>query len=74
MTVSIDPVRLRCVVPLRKLKRSVVEGLSAEEITNLSEDTLKRNFPHLIRYLSDRRCGMQLGDALAIADGKEVAA
>jgi hypothetical protein len=66
---DIDPVRLRCVVPLRKQKRNVVEGPSAEEITNLSEDTLKRRYPHLIRNLSDRRCGMQLGDALAIAGG-----
>jgi hypothetical protein len=66
---EIDPVRLRSIVPLRKLKRSVVAGPSAEEITGLSEDTLKRHYSHLIRNLSDRRCGMQLRDALAIANG-----
>jgi hypothetical protein len=70
---DIDPVRLHCVVPLRKSKRNVVDGPSAEEITNLSEDTLKRRYPHLIRDLSDRRRGMQLGDALAIAAGKAAA-
>jgi hypothetical protein len=69
----IDPVRLRSVVPLRRQKRNVVEGPSAEEITNLSEDTIKRNFPHLIRQLSDRRKGMQLADALAIANGEAAA-
>jgi hypothetical protein len=71
---TIDPIKLRSVVPLRRSKRNVVEGPSAEEITNLSEDTLKRRFPKLIRYLSERRCGMLLADALAIANGEAVAA
>jgi hypothetical protein len=71
---GIDPVRLRSIVPLRKLKRSVVEGPSAEEITGLSEDTIKRRYRHLIRNLSDRRCGILLGDALAIAAGEAVSA
>jgi hypothetical protein len=43
---------------------------SAEEVTGLSEDSLKRHFRHLIRQLSNRRCGMQLGDAIGIAEGK----
>ena len=68
---AIDPIRLRSIIPLRKPKRPArVEVLSAEEITGLSEDTLKRRFPHLIRQLSDRRRGMQLGDAITIANGK----
>jgi hypothetical protein len=74
MSTPIDPVRLLSVVPLRKHKRGVGEGPSAEEITSLSEDTIKRRFPHLIRRLSDRRNGMQLADALAIAAGEVAAA
>lgn len=64
-------IALRSIVPLRAPKRRQrgEPKPSAEEITNLSEDTLKRKYPHLIRDLSDRRKGMQLGDALAIADG-----
>jgi hypothetical protein len=75
---NIDPIRLRCIVPLRTpkerktrkhpLRREVLP--SAEEITGLSEDTLKRRFRHLVRKLSDRRAGMQLGDALKIANGE----
>ena len=67
---KIDPIRLRCIVPLRKPKRGSRDVPSAEEITSLSEDTLKRRYPHLIRNLSERRKGMQLGDALTIANGK----
>jgi hypothetical protein len=66
---GLDPVRLRSIVPLRRPKKSKRADPSAEEITNLSKDTLKRNFPSKIRKLSDRREGMQLGDALAIASG-----
>jgi len=65
---DIDPIRLRCIVPLRTpkprkrkhpLQRETLP--SAEEITGLSEDTLKRRYRHLIRKLSDRRAGMPLG-------------
>jgi hypothetical protein len=52
------------------LKRGAVEGPSAEQVTGLSKDTIKRRYPHLIRKLSERREGMQLGDALAIAAGE----
>jgi hypothetical protein len=71
---EIDPIRLKSIIPLRRQTRrrhpSHVEVLSAEQITGLSEDTLKRRFPDKIRYLSPRRKGMQLGDAIGIADGK----
>jgi hypothetical protein len=40
-----------------------------EEITALSVDTIKRRYPHLIVQLSERRLGMQLKNALAIATG-----
>jgi hypothetical protein len=71
---EIDPIRLKSIIPLRRQTRprhpSHVEVLSAEQITGLSEDTLKRRFPDKIRYLSPRRKGMQLADAIGIADGK----
>ena len=41
-----------------------------EQITSLSVDTLKRKYPDRIIRLSDRREGMKLRDALAIASGK----
>jgi hypothetical protein len=76
MTDPIDEIRLRSIVPLRtptrELRREPVP--SAEQITGLSRETLKRRFPQLIRQISDRRCGMQLADALAIAAGEAVAA
>jgi hypothetical protein len=69
---AIDPVRLRSIVPLRKPKRKLRHAppSSAEEITSLSVDTLRRRYPHLIRDISDRRSGMLLRDALAIASGE----
>jgi hypothetical protein len=46
--------------------RRVLPLEQATEITNLSRDTLKRNFPDKIIRLSPRRLGMRLSDALAI--------
>jgi hypothetical protein len=43
---------------------------TAEEVTSLSADTLKRKYPHRVRRLSEHRVGMTLGDALEIAEGK----
>lgn len=51
-----EELELRKVLPLEQ----------ATEITNLSRDTLKRNFPDKIIRLSPRRLGMRLSDALAI--------
>jgi hypothetical protein len=47
------------------------QGKSAAEVTSLSEDSLKRHYPHLIKRLSPRRLGMALGDALAIGGNNE---
>jgi hypothetical protein len=47
---------LRRVLPLEQVT----------EITNLSRDTLRRNFQDKIIRLSPRRLGMRLSDALAI--------
>ncbi len=69
---TIDPVKLRCVVPLRKRKRRLnrEQFPSVEEITNLSQDILKKRYRRYVRKMSERCLGMQLGHALAIADGK----
>jgi hypothetical protein len=41
-------------------------------ITSLSADTIKRRYPELIVHLSERRVGMKLRHALAIADATTV--
>lgn len=41
-----------------------------EEITSLSEDTIRRRYADWIVSLSPRRVGMKLRHALAIAAGK----
>jgi hypothetical protein len=41
-----------------------------EKITSLDRDTVKRRYPARVVQLSDRRQGMKLKDALAIAEGK----
>jgi hypothetical protein len=42
---------------------------TAEAITSLSADTIRRIYPHYVVQLSDRRGGMQLKNILAIARG-----
>ena len=65
---------LESVIPLEKPKRrsniKEDERRSAEEITNLSGDTLRRRHRDKIIKLSDRRRGMKLRVALAIANGE----
>ena len=66
-------IKLESIIPLRKPKpRSSARAVehNAEEITGLSEDTLKRRYPNRIKKLSERRVGMKLRDALAIANGE----
>jgi hypothetical protein len=60
-----DWLDLESIIPLRAPARE----RDAERITGLSEDTLKRKHRDRVRKLSDRRCGMKLRDALAIAEG-----
>jgi hypothetical protein len=69
---SIDPVQLRCIVPLRTPKRELNRKQlpSAEEITNLSRDVLKKRYGKYIRKMTERCSGMQLGVAIAIANGE----
>jgi hypothetical protein len=51
-------------------RESVVPLAKVEEITSLNRDTLKRRYPDRIVRLSDKRQGMKLKHALAIAEGK----
>jgi hypothetical protein len=65
--------QLESIIPLRKSKtkeRSAEEQWTAETITGLSEDTIKRRYPEKVRQLSRRRIGMRLADALAIVNGE----
>ena len=56
---------LQSVIPLtHQTKR-----LTVESVTSLSADAVKRLHPDKVRQLSERRLGMTLGDALAIAKG-----
>jgi hypothetical protein len=53
------------------LELEAVKGMpEAEEVTSLSEDTLKRTYPHYVVRLSDRRVGMKLKHILEIARGR----
>jgi hypothetical protein len=54
--------------PLRKVSVAI-----AAELNDLSEDTFRRRFPHLIKQISPRRQAVDLRDALAIGR-KEAAA
>jgi hypothetical protein len=50
-------------------RESVKPMRVVEQITSLSAMSLRRRYPHLIVKLSERRDGMKLKHALAIADG-----
>jgi hypothetical protein len=46
----------------------------AAELNDMSEDTFRRRYPHLIMDVSPRRQAVRLGDALAIGESKEASA
>jgi hypothetical protein len=48
---------------------SVKPMRTASEITDLSEDTIKRRYPKFVVQLSPRRLGMKLKHILQIAEG-----
>jgi hypothetical protein len=52
-------------IELESVKRMSV----VEEITSLSGDNIRRNYPEYVVKLSPRRDGMKLKHALAIANG-----
>ena len=54
----------------RKKKISVKE---AAELNNVSEDTFRRRYPHLIKKVSARRDAVETGDALDVGTPKDAA-
>jgi hypothetical protein len=52
----------------RKRKISVAE---AARLNDISEDTFRRRYRHLIRKISLRRDAVELGDALAVGQPKD---
>lgn len=44
----------------------IISLREAAHLSSLSEDTLKRRYPNIVRKLSPRRCGVRLGDVLSI--------
>ena len=48
----------------------VISLAEVAELAGVSEDTIRRHHPHLIRRLSPRRVGVKLRDALAIGESK----
>jgi hypothetical protein len=59
------PARGRFTVSAFEMER-VVSLNDAAMLSGLSRDTLRRNYPDLIRKLSPRRVGVRLKDVLAI--------
>jgi hypothetical protein len=55
--------------PEQERRRLVTIG-QASEILTISPDTFKRTYGHLIREISPRRKGVQLGDVLDITAGR----
>jgi hypothetical protein len=51
----------------------VVPMPECEELTSLSEDTIKREYPDLIVHVSPRRIGIRLGDIINIARSRQAA-
>src|SRR5438067_12551879 len=49
-------------------RRRILPLQKVAELTSLSEDTLKRNFPDKVKRLSARRLGMAITDVLAIGN------
>jgi hypothetical protein len=50
--------------------RRKVSVKRAAELNDMSEDSFRRHHAHLIRKVSPRRDAVELGDALAIGEGK----
>jgi hypothetical protein len=50
--------------------RKKISVRKAAELNDISEDTFRRRFSHLIKKISPRRDAVELGDALAIGEQK----
>jgi hypothetical protein len=64
---DVDDVEMLRTIPLES-ERPGVE--TVRSITSLSADTVKRAFPQFVIKLTERREGMQRGNAFKIAAGK----
>jgi hypothetical protein len=64
------PTDLRVALTPEQQRRRIVSTRQASEILGLSEDTVRRVYPHLIKRISPRRVGIALGDVLDIASGE----
>jgi hypothetical protein len=51
--------------------RKKIAVSEAAALNNISEDTFRRRYRHLIKKVAPRRDAVELGDALAIGDPKE---
>jgi hypothetical protein len=51
--------------------RRKISVKEAAELNDLSEDTFRRHYGHLIKNISPRRQAVELGDALAIGQKVE---
>ena len=50
--------------------RRKISVRKAADLNDVSEDTFRRRYPHLIRKISPRRDAVELGDALAVGQPK----
>jgi hypothetical protein len=50
--------------------RRKISVKEAAELNDVSEDTFRRRYQHLIRKISPRRDAVELGDALAVGQTK----
>jgi hypothetical protein len=55
-------------------RRRKISVKKAAELNDLSVDTFKRNYPHLIKKVSPRREAVELGDVLDIGEQSKPAA
>jgi hypothetical protein len=53
--------------------RRKISVREAAELNDVSEDTFRRRYPHLIRKISARRDAVELGDALDVGEPKTAA-
>jgi hypothetical protein len=64
-----DPINLSDAAPSWLELESVKPLDTAEEVTSLSRETIKRRYPQYVVKLSPRRAGMKLKHILEIARG-----
>jgi hypothetical protein len=58
------PKMVRCGLPADLERKRIISVPEAAEIKNVSADTFKRHYAHLIKKLSPRRRGVMLGDVI----------